>query len=513
MRKLTVETKVGVFFVAVFALIAWISTRLGDYGLDTTYGMELSAVFSTASGVNPGVYVNMAGIRVGSVDRKVLDGGKARVYFDVLTKLKIPDDSKISILTHGFLGQRFLEIIPGTSTDYLESGDEFYNVEDASDISGLTGNLEDVSEDIKEITGNLRAVLGGEEGEESLRETFEALNTITVTIAETLQANQQNMDRIMANFERFTTDMAYISNKNRDDISRAIAQFPAIAENLNSISGNLAGVLDQNDEEINQTLENLVVVTENLGRSMEAIANIAQKVDEGEGTLGKLVNDDSTIKEIHEAVEGINDYVQRVRRLQVEVGYRGEYHIEQTEVKSYFNINIRPNFDKVYMLSIIDAPTGRTREQLTETVTTTNPGAADEQTETEVEHKRVTTSELLFSAQIGKRWHDVLFRGGIIESHGGAGIEFYLFNDHLNLAFEAFDFSASNNPHLKASMNAYFLDHFLVTGGIDDFINRYDDPRYSSAPASTSRTATSPSSRRACRRRDCRNLKNLTQIL
>ncbi len=478
MKKWNIEMKVGIFFVLVFCLIAWISTQLGDFGFDTKYGMRLSAVFATASGVDTGVNVNLAGIKIGTITDKDLFEGKARVYFNVLTKAKIPVDSKISIRSHGFLGQKYLEIIPGVSKEYFKDGEDFFNVEDSGDLSILTADLQDVAEDVKAITGNLREIFGGEEGDEGIREIFTALATISTSLADTLEANQKKMDNIMSNFESFTTDMAYLSKKNREDLSRAMAAFPGIAENMRDISGHLAGILENKDEDLEKTLGNLVVVTENLGRSLEAVANIAQKIDEGEGTLGKLVNEDNTIESINEAVEGINDYLTRVRQLRVDVSYRGEYQIRQSALKSYFNLNIRPNFDKFYMVSLIDAPQARTREKLTETETTINPGAADEETSTKVQRERVTTSELLFSAQIGQRWHNLLFRGGLIESHGGGGVEVFLWNDHLNFAFEAFDFSSSNNPHLKAYMNAFFLDHFIFTAGIDDFINRFDDPRY-----------------------------------
>lgn len=478
MRKFTVEMKVGIFFILIFILIAYMSTRLGDYESRKKYGMHLSAVFPSSAGIDDGTLVNLAGIKIGKVDGKALYKGMARVRFVVLDDSLIPNDSRIAIHSHGFLGQKYLEIIPGVSRTYMKDGDEFSNVEDAGDLTALTGNLNNVAEDIKAITESLRGVFGGEDGEEGLREIFQALNTITTTLADTLEANQDKMDRVMSNIESLSSSLAGILADNRRNLSRAMATFPDIAENLRAISGSLAGIMDRNDEDISRTLSNLVSVTENLGTSLEALASIAQKIDDGEGTLGKLVNEDDVITNINEAVEGINDYLQRMRRLQVEIAYRGEYHITQNQTKSYFNLNIRPRFDKVYLISLIDDPIGRTRHTRTETVTTTNPGAADEDVTRKVEEKDVTTSELLISAQIGKRWHDILFRGGLIESHGGAGIEFYVWEDHLNFAFEVFDFSSGNNPHMKTYLNASFLDHFFLTVGVDDFINRFADPRY-----------------------------------
>ncbi len=478
MKKFTLEMKVGIFFVLVFVLIAWISTQLGDYEFKNKYGLELSAIFSSSAGISEDTAVNLAGIKIGVVTSKSLDRGKSRVNFQVLTDTLIPEDSRISIHTYGFLGQKYLEIVPGSSRNFLQSGDELVNVDDSGDFTELTATMNDVAEDVKAVTESLRAVLGGEEGEDQIRGIVSALNTITTVVADTLEANETKMDRIMSYIEALTAQMVMITKENRESFRQAMKAMPAISENLGRISGNLADIMESNNEDISLTLSNLVGVTENLSKSLEAISNIAQKIDDGQGTIGKLVNDDETIANINEAVEGINDYLERVRKLQVEVSYRGEYHIDQEQGKSYFNINIRPTFDKVYMIGLVDDPVGRNRHTLTETKTTTNPGAADEDVTEEIEEKDVTTSELLFTAQIGKRWHNFLFRGGIIESHGGAGVEFFMWEDHINLAFEVFDFDVTNNPHLKTWINISFLDHFFITGGVDDFINKFDDPRY-----------------------------------
>ncbi|MBZ0270842.1 MlaD family protein [bacterium] len=478
MRRVTTEAKVGIFFVVVFVLIAWISTRLGDYGFNTEYQKKLSAVFDTAAGLSDGANVNLAGIRIGKVDHKELEGARARVVIRVRKDSRIPVDSRVVILAQGFLGQRYVEIVPGRADEIMQEGDEFKYVEETSDVAMLTNDLSDIAQDIKAVTGTMRNVFGTEQGEDDLRDALSALSTITVTLADTLEVNQRNMDRVMENMAAFTADMAYLSQKNREDLSRAMSALPAIAENLRDISGNMSTLLADNREDLNRTLENLGVVTENLGRSLEAVASIAEKIDSGEGTLGKLVNEDSTVENINEAIENLNEYLGRVRTLQVEVAYRGEYHLPQQSLKSYVNLNIRPRFDKIYMLSIVDAPNGRTSYSRTVTETTTNEGLADEDTTRKVEHKAVTTSQLLISAQIAKRWHDVVLRAGILESSGGGGADLFLFGDHLSLSFEAFDFAPGNNAHLKTYANAYFLDHFFITAGVDDFINRYDDPRF-----------------------------------
>ena len=478
MKKLNLETKVGIFFLVVFVLVAWISLKLGNYDFGEQSGYVLHAVFPTAAGLDPESTVLLAGLRIGKIESIRLENGKALVSMRVREEINVPTDSSVSIQSKGFLGARYMEIIPGSMDQMLQDGDRFDNVSGGSDLNAVTGDLQDIAQDIKAITANLREIFGTPEGEQGIMDVFENLQRISASLSDAMEENQTNFNKLVGNLERFTANLAYLSGKNREDLSEAMSAFPAIAKNLKVISENLAVLLSENNEEIGQSLQNLAGATEKLEEAMESVSGIARKIDEGEGTIGKLVNDDETVDNLNEAVTGINEFLNRVRKLQAEVAYRGEYDVVEGDAKSYFNLTLRPRKDKFYMVGVVDDPSGRTRTTDTYTETVTNRGKIDEKTVIEEEHKEVTSEELLLSAQLGKRWHDFVFRGGLIESKGGVGAEYYLWDDHINFTMEAFDFASDNNPRLKANMDVTFLKHFVVTGGVDDFINKYDDPRY-----------------------------------
>jgi len=78
---------------------------------------------------------------------------------------------------------------------------------------------------------------------------------------------------------------------------------------------------------------------------------------------------------------------------------------------------------------------------------------------------------LKFNAQIAKRYQDLVFRGGIIESSGGVGLDYYLFDDRLKLTLEAFDFDIDRRAHLKAGVDFSFFKYLYLTAGYDDFIS------------------------------------------
>ncbi len=77
----------------------------------------------------------------------------------------------------------------------------------------------------------------------------------------------------------------------------------------------------------------------------------------------------------------------------------------------------------------------------------------------------------LLSAQYGKRFDDLLFRIGIIENQGGAGIDYFALNDTLKLSTNISDFNAVNdvrgsNLNLTTTMRYQFFKHinFYLSG-------------------------------------------------
>jgi hypothetical protein len=75
------------------------------------------------------------------------------------------------------------------------------------------------------------------------------------------------------------------------------------------------------------------------------------------------------------------------------------------------------------------------------------------------------------NAQIGKRFRNVVLRGGILDSTGGIGVDYMALNDRLKLTFEAFDFSSNRNAHLKGYADLQLFKYLYLTGGWDDFIS------------------------------------------
>ncbi len=468
MAKLTPEAKVGIFVLIGIILLVYMSLRVGGIQFGRAEGYEVYIRFESAAGLDNDASVRVAGVEIGRVKGIVLQNNKAKVVLRINPDVKIGKDFTAVLKTKGLLGERYVELIPGSpNAPSLEAGGEITRVTTYTDLDKLISILSDAATDIKKVSESLSNALGGREGQATLKNIVTNIEEITERLNNVVKRNDEKFARIVNNFELFSKILK--------------EQGPEITGGLKAVADNLNQLIAENKEPLRDGIDNLRTATAKLGETMETINRLAKnvepkiddsvetiksivnKVDKGEGTLGKLVNDTTIHDSFNKTLTGINSYLGRVESFKTFVGYRGEYLFDASDTKSYLSLRFQPKADKYYLIEIVDDPRGRKNVETTETTlggTTTTT-------------KEVKTSDSLkFSVQVAKRFKDLTLRGGIIESTGGVGMDYYMFKDRLRFTFEAFDFDKKNNPHLKAGLTYNLNKYFFITGGYDDFVSK-----------------------------------------
>ncbi|HEY8270778.1 MAG TPA: MCE family protein, partial [Pseudobdellovibrionaceae bacterium] len=129
-----IETKVGLLALGVMILIVTFAYMMGLISpFSSTY--ELNVMYNYAGGIEEGSPVRVMGIKVGKVKKINFEPGykspkgeevKLRVEITVDKKAwaSLGKDSKFFINLAGVIGEKFLEISPGsTELEGLKSGD------------------------------------------------------------------------------------------------------------------------------------------------------------------------------------------------------------------------------------------------------------------------------------------------------------------------------------------------------------------------------------------------------
>ena len=139
MKKTSIEAAVGIFMLIGIVCVGYLSIHLGkmEWGGDRYY--PVFARFQSVSGLIAGAHVELAGVHVGKVDSIALDPKRevAVVELKIQKGVILSDDVIASVKTSGLIGDKYLQLSPGSSDTVLKPGDMITETESAVDIEAL----------------------------------------------------------------------------------------------------------------------------------------------------------------------------------------------------------------------------------------------------------------------------------------------------------------------------------------------------------------------------------------
>lgn len=430
-----------------------------------TYGV--TAVFSDASGLAEKTRIQVAGIDVGRIDKILLEGNQARVYIRIRKDVVLYSDSQIAKVSESLLGDFKLDIMPGNKPPALGENGEIGQVQSKSDLNALQGEMRVIAANVREITETLKNVIASKNGEASLKEIISqvesatrAVNAIAQNISRTVDANEKNVNDVLHN-------VASLSSK------------------LNHIADSVAEVIGTNQGDMKASVASLRQAMDKVNESLVAITSTTKKIDEGQGTIGKLINDPTLHDNVNETVENANSFIKKLTGMTTEVDLRSEYHIPfrpddvlidpSGYLKNYVQVKLKPKPDKWYQFELISDPRGRFTRQVTTSRRT--PGDVLENPQRIDDTTTISFNSLKISLMLAKRFYFATFRFGIIEDTGGAGFNLNFFNDSLEIRTDLFQFGSRDrfgnpmNPRLKSFVSYEPLKHMYLHAGVDDPFN------------------------------------------
>lgn len=139
MSKLKIELSVGIFLLLGIAALTFLAVRLGDVELFGTDRYPVEARFVSSSGLKPGAFVEVGGVRVGKVRNIELDyvTYESRVHMELDPMVALQEDSIASIRTEGIIGDKFVKITPGGAEEIIAPGGEIFETESSISLEEL----------------------------------------------------------------------------------------------------------------------------------------------------------------------------------------------------------------------------------------------------------------------------------------------------------------------------------------------------------------------------------------
>ncbi|MFO0725176.1 MAG: MlaD family protein [Myxococcota bacterium] len=471
-KQIVTPLRVGVFVVAAGAAFGAYLQIVSTQGYSARDSYRVQAYFDDVLGLEKKSPVQVAGIDIGAIDAIELEAGKAKLTLRIKKDVELYENARLEKVSISLLGDYKLAVNPGgPPSPRLKDGDWIKNVRSASDTEQIISEVRKMAETMsKLVSGTPEHPAPLELIVRDVQGSAVAARQVIEAVSKDIDSNTAKLDRILTNIESFTHDLSAISEGKEKDIDAITKDAREIARSLRVTSQNLEQIIAGQDKgDIQESVKSLRTTLDTMNKALERIASISEKIDKGQGTVGALVNERELHDEAAEAVEGVNEVVGGIARLQTWVNLRSEFQFRAGAAKNYLQIQLMPKEDKYYIIELVDDPRGVRSTVVTDVESTSPENGRDFQYR---ERRTTTVDGLKFSLQIAKRFYWLALRFGIIENTGGVGANAYFFNDKLELAVDANAFGEeSRRPRLKALATMELIPHVYLAGGVDDFLN------------------------------------------
>lgn len=245
-------------------------------------GYHVMVVLPDAEGLTKGSRVQMAGVEVGVVRSvQLVESKRVVIRLWVQRSVQFPSDSRALLQSVGVFGDQIVMLMPGSSTRLAADGDTL----DASVASGLTDMAAELGEDAEALLGQLERLLADS-----------TIDQVHGTVA-ALPGTVRGVERLV--------------RENSDEFAAMSRSLRQTAETLNNTLE--SAEVDSTLADIRASAANMSETSKTLRDLADRLASIAEKIDNGEGTVGLMVNDSGLYYDLRDATQSLASLTEDIR--------------------------------------------------------------------------------------------------------------------------------------------------------------------------------------------------------
>ena len=262
------EAKIAVVVTLIIFLFFWGYNFLKGKNLFSSFNYYYAS-FERVDGLQESNIVTINGFTVGIVSGIRFESDKLDrlvVEIGVRNTFRIPENS-VMLLSSDLLGTKSINLLMGNSSVMVENGG-FLRDSIAPDLFGtIMDNLLPIADNANSLISSMDSLM------QSLQSTFDDemqknIQSIVANAEQMIQSERRKIAAILTNFESVSGNL----QKSNEDISQLIANLNVFSETLSA-------------SDVKSTVDNA-------NRSLMQLNALLSGINEGQGTLGKLANDD-----------------------------------------------------------------------------------------------------------------------------------------------------------------------------------------------------------------------------
>ena len=287
--KISKEIKTAILVLGSIALLIWGYNFLKGKDLFSN-SRTFYVNYDNVEGLTQASTVTINGMVIGKVNNIAIgDDAKIVVELAINSPIAIPKSTVAEIYAPSMLGGKQIAlVIDHADNNLAESGDFLKPNEKLGIIDGLSGKADPIMTKLDSVLQNVNQLVAG------LNKTLddETRNNLQNSLAE--------LNQTMKNTTQITNGFNRIVNNNEQKINTIVSDFEQTSGNLKEMSNQLS------EADLKATLDEFQQTAESLNAMMN-------KIESGQGNLGKLMNDEKLYSNLEGASKQLNQLIEDIK--------------------------------------------------------------------------------------------------------------------------------------------------------------------------------------------------------
>jgi len=452
------ETKIGLFvFLGLLSLFI-LSMQVNSFSNFGKKGYNIYAYINDATGLETNAKVKLRGVDIGFLESKQLEDREVKLKLFINKGIEIPKGSIISLTQDSMLGGKYIEIIPSNSNKMIVKNGIIKKYKKIASFNQAVDSINAAAEEFKTFMNKLNNGVD-KDAISNFQQTLANLKTGTEYFKKILAENRSNLKDTISGAKQMMVTINEKLPKIMKQIDELSVEFKESGKTINAKLPKIMAQLDdltaefkQTGKDINAKLPTLLNKFGNLEDNATTIL-----VENRKSLHNAISSADTFFTSGGSAFDKLDDYFTSLTQSELDVEIASYQMFKDNYTQTRALIAYRPKPDKYYILGA-----------------TSTKDYTDKQYFNQNKHIKDKT---YITAELGKRYDNVLLRGGIIDSTGGVGIDYFMDKDKIRLSGEVYDFNAVNdirgsNAHARVQATYQMYNHINLYAGYDNFLNK-----------------------------------------
>lgn len=454
--------KVGLFTVLGLLLVGAVTVLVNDkpYWWRSCQLVKISV--EDATGLKTKSAVRSMGIEIGYLKSVDLSETHVDLGICVTAPVEVLPSTRAYIRGEGFLGDKFVELKPVRYLGGPRSGSGSIDLKHANYARWMNWAWD-------AILPSAHAEEGVALAADSTATTVPAAPATTKPAARTgtsgrqipVGETSQDMQAVVNRVDGLVNEMTQLTSNLRQAINPE--ELRATMKQLNKTLENASKTLSP-DSGLNQTAQRTLAKLE---ASIDQLRDMLTRMNKGEGSVGRVVNDPVFADELEKALKSLNKILGRASEFRFVVDIGGQRLRGYDGSRGYFKFYIYPNPERYYLLGISVDPRGR--RSITNTLTEAGG------TSTSIRTTQVEETGILLTGMVGKLFFDRRLDLSIGALYGdgavSAAINFGPVKHEADLQLRGDVYSRGQDVPTDArlTLTARVFEALYLDGGLESF--------------------------------------------